>query len=112
MRLTLGVAVFLFTAYPLLAELPPRVGLGLSGGGAKGLAHVGVLKVLEEEGVRVDVVTGTSMGSLVGGLYALGFSAAQIESIVVRTNWDRLLLDPSERYYLNMEQKPLTAGMR
>ncbi len=106
MRLTPVVVVLLFTAVPLLAELPPRVGLALSGGGAKGLAHVGVLKVLEEAGVRVDVVTGTSMGSVVGGLYALGYSAAQIESIVVRTDWDRLLLDPSERYHLNMEQKP------
>src|SRR5215213_5249401 len=48
-------------------QQPPRVGLVLSGGSAKGLAHIGVLRVLEEAGVRVDVVTGTSMGSLVGG---------------------------------------------
>jgi NTE family protein len=106
MRLTLFVAVFLFAGHSLVAGSPPRVGLALSGGGAKGLAHVGVLKVLEEAGIHVDVVTGTSMGGVVGGLYSLGYSAAQIESLVVRTDWDRLLLDPSERRYLNMEQKP------
>ena len=60
----------------------PRVGVALSGGGAKGMAHIGVLKVLERAGIPVDIVTGTSMGSIVGGLYATGYSAAQLDSIV------------------------------
>lgn len=54
----------------------------LSGGGAKGMAHIGVLKVLERAGIPVDIVTGTSMGSIVGGLYSVGFSAKQLDSLV------------------------------
>src|SRR5690606_20331318 len=57
-------------------------GLVLSGGGARGFAHIGVLKVLEEEGLRPDYITGTSMGSIIGGLYSIGYSAAQIEELV------------------------------
>jgi len=53
----------------------PKVGLVLSGGGAKGMAHVGVLKVLEEVGMPIDYIGGTSMGSIVGGFYAAGYSA-------------------------------------
>ena len=61
------------------AQQPVRVGVVLSGGGAKGIAHVGVLKVLEEAGIRIDYIGGTSMGAIVGGLYASGMSATQIE---------------------------------
>ena len=53
----------------------PKVALVLSGGGAKGFAHIGVLKVLEEEGIPIDLIVGTSMGSLVGGIYSIGYSA-------------------------------------
>src|SRR5690349_20711663 len=56
----------------------PRIGLVLSGGGARGLAHVGVLKVLERERVPIDVIAGTSMGAIIGGLYASGMSAEQL----------------------------------
>ncbi|MFD0701382.1 patatin-like phospholipase family protein [Myroides pelagicus] len=59
----------------------PKVGLVLSGGGAKGLAHIGVLKVLEREGVKVDYVAGTSMGAIVGGLYSSGYTANELDSI-------------------------------
>jgi NTE family protein len=65
----------------------PRLGLALSGGAARGLAHVGVLKVFEEEGVRVDCVAGTSAGALVGGALASGMSAAEIESLGRRLRW-------------------------
>lgn len=71
----------------------PKIGLVLSGGGAKGFAHVGVLKVLEEAGIKIDYIGGTSMGAVVGGLYASGYNATQIDSIVRVTNFDNLLID-------------------
>lgn len=69
----------------------PRIGLVLSGGGGRGLAQIGVLRSLEKNRVPVDLIVGTSFGSVVGGLYASGYSAAEIESIAVRTNWTELL---------------------
>lgn len=81
-------------AQPDTLALPKlKVGLVLSGGGAKGFAHVGVLKVLEEAGVEVSFVGGTSMGAIVGGLYASGYNARQIDSIFNDTNFDELLQD-------------------
>ncbi|WP_281297936.1 patatin-like phospholipase family protein [Flavobacterium limnophilum] len=71
----------------------PKIGLVLSGGGAKGFAHVGVLKVLEESGIKIDFIGGTSMGAVIGGLYASGYNATQIDSIVRVTNFDNLLID-------------------
>jgi NTE family protein len=59
-----------------------KVGVVLSGGGAKGMAHIGVLKVLEKAGIPVDIVTGTSIGSIVGGLYAIGYNAHSLDSMV------------------------------
>ena len=75
----------------------PKVGLVLSGGGAKGLAHIGVLKVLEEAGVRVDYIGGTSMGAIVGALYSAGYSAKQLDSIFQTTNFNILLQDELPR---------------
>ena len=60
----------------------PKIGLSLSGGGAKGFAHVGVLKVLDSLGVKIDYISGTSMGAIVGGLYASGYSGKDIEKII------------------------------
>lgn len=74
-------------------QKPIKVGLVLSGGGAKGFAHIGVLKVLEEAGVKVDYIGGTSMGAIVGGLYASGYNARQIDSIFQQTDFDALLQD-------------------
>ena len=71
----------------------PKIGLVLSGGGAKGFAHIGVLKALEKAGVKIDYIGGTSMGAVVGGLYASGYSATQIDSIFYNTNFDELLQD-------------------
>ncbi|MEO0022938.1 MAG: patatin-like phospholipase family protein [candidate division WOR-3 bacterium] len=73
----------------VLAE-PVRIGLALSGGAALGLAHIGVLKVLEQEGLDFVGISGNSMGSLVGGVYAAGYSSAQIESIALSADWNRL----------------------
>lgn len=71
----------------------PKIGLVLSGGGAKGFSHVGVLKVIEAAGVKIDFIGGTSMGAVIGGLYASGYNAQQIDSIVTVTNFDNLLID-------------------
>lgn len=70
----------------------------LSGGGAKGMAHIGVLKVLERAGIPVDIVTGTSMGSIVGGLYAMGYDSEQLDSMVRRQDWSFLLSDKAEAH--------------
>lgn len=67
----------------------PKIGLVLSGGGAKGGAHIGVLKVLEENRIPVDYIVGTSIGSYVGGLYALGYSADEIEILMLNTDWEK-----------------------
>jgi NTE family protein len=75
----------------------PKIGLVLSGGGAKGFAHIGVLKVLEKAGVKIDYIGGTSMGAVVGGLYASGYNATQIDSIFASTNFDELLKDYNPR---------------
>jgi len=96
-------------SYRAAAEEPrrarPKVGLVLSGGGAKGLAHIGVLKVLEEAGIKVDYITGTSMGSIVGGLYAIGYDARSLERLVLEQNWTDLLNDEVSRRNLSMRDK-------
>jgi NTE family protein len=68
-----------------------KLGLALSGGSAKGFSHIGVLKVLEKEKIKVDYVTGTSMGAAVGALYCSGISPGRIEKIVKETKWGKLL---------------------
>ncbi|MEG9327651.1 patatin-like phospholipase family protein [Salinimicrobium catena] len=78
-------------------EDDPKVGLVLSGGGAKGLAHIGALKVIEEAGVRIDYIGGTSMGAIIGGLYAAGYSADQLDSIFHETNFNILIQDELPR---------------
>jgi NTE family protein len=92
-------------ALPLCGARAQKVGVALSGGAARGLAHIGVLKVLEEAGVPVDVITGTSMGSVVGGLYAVGYTAAQLDTIVRTEDWFRLLTDPVDRRDLAVDRK-------
>lgn len=83
----------------------PKIGVVLSGGGAKGFAHIGVLKVLEQAGVKIDYIGGTSMGAVVGGLYATGYSATQIDSIFKATNFDELLQDYIPRTSKNFYEK-------
>lgn len=75
----------------------PRVGLVLSGGGARGAAHAGVIRVLEENRIPIDVITGTSMGAIVGGLYASGMTAEEISHTLRTLDWDELLNDRSDR---------------
>lgn len=87
------------------AEHRPCVGLVLSGGGARGFAHVGVIRVLEELGVKVDVVAGTSMGSMVGGAYAAGFTLEELERTVLEVDWDRMLSPRPERRLVSWRKK-------
>ena len=71
-------------------------GVVLSGGGAKGMAHIGVLKVLEKAGIPVDIVTGTSIGSIVGGLYAIGYNAHSLDSMVRTQDWTYVITDKED----------------
>jgi NTE family protein len=83
----------------------PKIGLVLSGGGAKGLAHIGVLKVLEEAGIVPDYISGTSMGSIIGGLYAIGYTADDISKINHTVNWQVLLSDDVPLRNISLEEK-------
>ena len=83
----------------------PRVGLVLSGGGARGVAHIGVLKVLEQMRVPVDAIAGTSMGAVVGGLYASGLSARDVEKIMTSINWQDAFRDRPPREDLDLRRK-------
>ena len=83
------------------AEKRPTVALVLSGGGAKGAAHVGVIRYLESIGMPVDIVMGTSMGGLVGGIYALGYNPDQLDSLIRSIDWDMALSDKVPRDYLS-----------
>ncbi len=83
----------------------PRIGLVLSGGGARGTAHIGVLKVLEQMRVPVDAIAGTSMGAVVGGLYASGLSAREIETIMTSINWQDAFRDRPAREDLTLRRK-------
>ena len=101
--LCLGLLLLLV---PLAAEAQrKKVGVVLSGGGAKGVAHIGVLQVLEKAGIPVDVIVGTSMGSIVGGLYAIGYSADQLDSLVRVQDRMFLLSDKVNRYDLPFGEK-------
>ena len=84
---------------PLLAaeQARPKVGLVLSGGAARGLAHIGVLKALEEQGVRIDAIAATSMGAVVGGLYASGYKVEELEQLALEIDWQQALSDAPPR---------------
>jgi len=90
-RFLLSICLILISTNFLSAQQRPKVGLVLSGGGAKGIAHIGVLKAIDSAGLKIDYVTGTSMGSIIGAMYATGYSGNQIEKITKKLNWDELL---------------------
>ncbi len=83
----------------------PKVGLVLSGGGAKGAAHIGVLKYIEEAGIPIDYIAGTSMGAIVGGMYALGYSSDEILELISAVDWDRLISNQVDRQRTSYESK-------
>jgi len=82
-----------------------KVAVVLSGGGAKGMAHIGVLKVLERAGIPVDIITGTSMGSIVGGLYATGISAERLDTIVRAQDWSYVLSDRDDLSHQSLRER-------
>lgn len=88
-----------------MAKERPKIGLALSGGGARGMAHVGVLKALEEKRIPIDYIAGTSMGSIVGGLYATGMSPEDLEWAIKSVDWDNALTPSSKRQLKNYRQK-------
>ncbi len=90
-----------------VSSTKPVVALALSGGGARGLAQIGILKALEESGIGVDMIVGTSMGSIIGGLYSAGYSVEQLDSIAQNTDWNDLLSSEHEtdRRELFIDQK-------
>ena len=83
----------------------PRVGVVLSGGGAKGAAHIGVLRAVEEAGIPIDYIAGTSMGAIVGGLYALGYSTEELDTLVRMQDWELLLSDKTPRKLQSLAQR-------
>lgn len=95
MRTILLLLFTFFTTLTYSQETPkrPKIGLVLSGGGAKGLAHIGVLKEIEKAGIKIDYIGGTSMGAVIGGLYACGYTANELDSIFNEVNFDELIQD-------------------
>lgn len=83
----------------------PKVGLVLSGGGARGLVHIGVLRAMEEAGLRPDIITGTSMGAIVGGLYSMGYTPDQISTLNTNANWSELLSNSIPLREVAIDQK-------
>lgn len=100
----LAIASLVLASSLVVAE-DERIGLVLGGGGARGAAHVGVLKVLEEQGIAVDFIAGTSMGAIVGALYASGYRAADIERILNEIDWAAALRDQPDRELLSPQRK-------
>ncbi|MGC9078545.1 MAG: patatin-like phospholipase family protein [Candidatus Kapaibacteriota bacterium] len=90
-------------------ELEVKIGLALSGGGSRGIAQIGVLKVFEKEKIPIYAIAGTSIGAFVGGLYAIGYSSEEMEAIALETNWENVLsiLKEQERSELFFDQKLL-----
>jgi NTE family protein len=107
--LFISISIFILT--PILSfsqdsvRVRPKVGLVLSGGGAKGMAHIGILRAMENAGLTPDYITGTSMGSIVGGLYAIGYSADEIEEIASRIDWDAALSNRIPLNEITIEEK-------
>jgi NTE family protein len=97
MKKFLGIYFLLISAFFYSQEKQPKIGLVLSGGGAKGFAHVGILKEIDKAGIKLDYIGGTSMGAIVGGLYAAGYSADQIEIIIEKIDFLSLIRDQIPR---------------
>ena len=94
----------MITLTPLHSERP-KVGVVLMGGGAKGFAHIGALKVIEEAGIPIDYIAGTSMGAIVGGLYSIGYDSHDLDSLSKNQDWMHLLTDEIYRYNLYGSEK-------
>ncbi len=105
LKVSLLAILLLGSAAVVAADSAPRVGLVLSGGGARGAAHIGVLKVLEEQRIPIHAIAGTSMGAVVGGLYASGLSAAEIAALIDSDEWRAAFTEPAPRDRLSFRRK-------
>lgn len=111
-KIFLALLLFALSSQSLIAQHQPnlpqgrkRVAVVLSGGGAKGVAHIGALRVIEQAGIPIDIITGTSMGSIVGGLYALGYHADALDSIVSMQDWSFILSDREDLSNQNLSDR-------
>jgi NTE family protein len=116
------ITKYILVAFLLLASLTtysqdttrvasrPKVGVVLSGGGAKGAAHIGVLKYIEELGIPIDYIAGTSMGAIVGGLYALGYSPDEMLEMIGGLDWNRMISNQVNREQISFERKAESRG--
>ncbi len=104
---TMSTADTLLTFLPHRPLYRPRIGLALSGGGARAIAQIGVLQALEENGIPIDAVVGTSMGSIIGGLYCVGYSPQQLGEVVKTIEWEKLLIDKPPRRSLFIGKKQM-----
>lgn len=100
-----GLLLLLISQTLIAQNKRPRIGVTLSGGGAKGLAHIGILKAIDSAGLKVDYLTGTSMGSIIGGLYSVGYSAADLEKMARKADWSEMLTNQSSLRGIVMEEK-------
>ena len=103
-------ALFIFLlSYSLhaqsLPEKRPKIGLCLSGGAAKGIAHISLLKVIDSLGIHIDYITGTSMGAIIGGLYAIGYSGKEMEELVLKEDWDVILSNQTHLNNIHIDEK-------
>ncbi|MGI2141942.1 patatin-like phospholipase family protein [Shewanella baltica] len=107
MRQLLASIILCLCMTPSMAADRLKIGVVLSGGGAKGAAHVGVLKILEEHNIPVDYIAGTSIGAYVAGMYSLGYSASEVEAIMMGVDWDSGYSDTIPRNILSYRDKQL-----
>ncbi len=105
MRRLLFALLLLLPLGTLAANTAPKIGLVLSGGAARGLAHIGVLKALDEQGTHVDAIAGTSMGAVIGGLYAAGYTPKELEKLALGLDWKQALSDSPPRVDVPFRRK-------
>ena len=105
MTLFMSIAFTAYSQDTTSVKVRPKIGLVLSGGGAKGAAHIGVLKYIEEIGIPIDYIAGTSMGAIVGGMYAIGYSADEILELIGAVDWDMLISNQVDRQRISYTSK-------
>ena len=110
MKRFLAIIAIIFLTLPAVAQdtiapRRPKVGVVLSGGGAKGFAHIGALRVIEEAGIPIDYIAGTSMGSIIGGLYAVGYDPDMMQKLCTEQNWDLIIKDQIPRKFIPLEKR-------
>ena len=98
-------ALLMLLSSSVLFAQRPKVGLVLSGGGAKGISHIGILQAIASAGLKIDYITGTSMGSVMGSMYAVGYSGKQIEKEVNKLDWSVLLSNKRSYTDITIEEK-------